>query len=90
MEIIYDRASGFRRVEHLAHDPSGEIEMTFKQPVGSVPLVKPSTIEDTAACYLAAVGGTWVRDMVSIVFVILWVMLMCIWHPRFAVRASRH
>ena len=88
MEITYDR-EGVLRLIHLARDPSGDTEMKFTKPVGLVPLVKPSTIENTAAYYLAAIGGTWERQMVSIVFVILWVMLMCIFHKCFAVRAFR-
>ena len=70
MAITNDRDSGFHLSE-LSHYHPENIETSLTKPVGLVPLVKPSTIENTAACYLAAAGGTWLHETVSIVFVIL-------------------
>ena len=75
MEITYDKNQF--QITPLPDDYKGEIELPFNKPKGLVRVTaagseasKLSFIENTAACYLAAAGGQWKRE-VSIVFVTL-------------------
>ena len=69
MEITYDEKRKQFRVKPPGKKDSGKNEMTFDKPKGLVPLVGES--RQTAAYYVAAAGGEWVSDSVSMVIVVL-------------------
>jgi hypothetical protein len=72
MEITYNEKEKQCYINPLLEDHSEKKEMSFRKPVGFVPLAPPLDHPDqTVAYYLAAAGGEWVPESVSIVFVVL-------------------
>lgn len=70
MEITYKKQFHIKHLEQQ-EDFFEVKELLFTKPKGLVRVTSKDTIEDTAACYLAAAGGQWESAPVSMVFVIL-------------------